>query len=304
MFAGAELYGIWPDYEYTRPDKTFIAMFLIIFGGFSAAGASAMGPDIKKAKRAAIKIFTTIRLPSKIDVMSDDLASKTAVTKDFRGKIEFKDVWFRYPSRLNQWIFKGLNLTIEAEEAVAIVGESGQGKSTFISLVMRFYDPEFGTVLIDGVDVKEYNIVQLRERLGLVMQEPLLFNYTLRENILYGKLDASNEQIEDAATAANCKEFIEGSDLGAAFDDTASALLKLFIEEPYKSLAIEKMGQEDYDKAVKTLEELEKKTDEEGSFEAIEDLVDTRTDSQKGKVALHANYGIFAGNRGSKLSGG
>jgi len=186
---------MWPDYEYCRPDRTYIAMFTIIFGGFAAAGASAMGPDMSKAKRAAIKIFMTMRLPSKIDVMGDDLASKTEISKGFRGKIEFKDVWFRYPARLNQWIFKGLNLTIEAEEAVAIVGESGVGKSTFISLVMRFYDPEFGTVFIDGVDVKEYNIVQLRERLGLVMQEPLLFNYNIKENILYGKLDASNEQI-------------------------------------------------------------------------------------------------------------
>ena len=78
--------------------------------------------------------------------------------KNFRGEIEFKDVWFRYPTRLNQWIFKGLNLKINPNESIAIVGESGQGKSTFINLVMRFYDPEYGTVLIDGVDIREYNI--------------------------------------------------------------------------------------------------------------------------------------------------
>ena len=77
-------------------------------------------------------------------------------------------------------------------DSIAIVGESGQGKSTMINLIMRFYDPDFGTVLIDGVDVKEYDINQLRNRMGLVMQEPTLFNYTVKENILYGNIKASN----------------------------------------------------------------------------------------------------------------
>lgn len=115
--------------------------------------------------------------------------------KQFRGEIEFKDVWFRYPARLQQWVFKGLNLKINAKDNIAVVGESGQGKSTFIALVMRFYDPEFGQVLIDGVDARLLNVNSLRKRLGLVQQEPLLFNYTLKENILYGRLDASNQEI-------------------------------------------------------------------------------------------------------------
>ena len=72
------------------------------------------------------------------------------------------------------------------------MGESGAGKSTFINLVMRFYDPEFGKVLIDGVDIKEYNISQLREQMGLVMQEPTLFNYSVKENVLYGSQKKSN----------------------------------------------------------------------------------------------------------------
>jgi len=254
------------------------AMFLIVFGAFTAAQALSMGPDINKGKAAALKIFRTIKLPSKIDVLSDNLKSKKSINSEtFRGKIEFKDVWFRYPARLDQWVFKGLNLTVEAEEVVAIVGESGQGKSTFISLVMRFYDPEFGSVMIDGVDVREYNIVQLRERLGLVMQEPQLFNYNLKENILYGKNDASNAQIDEAALAANCKEFIEGDDLSMAFDDDTFELKNLFVTEPYMSKAIAKMGQEDYDAACKVLDTLIKKEKELGKFEAISDLVDTRT---------------------------
>lgn len=107
--------------------------------------------------------------PSKIDVFADSKDAKRIQKSTFHGKIEFKDVWFRYPSRPEQWIFKGLNLTIEQNTNVAIVGESGAGKSTFIGLVLRFYDPEFGSVLVDGVDVREYKVHDLRRQMGLVM---------------------------------------------------------------------------------------------------------------------------------------
>ena len=89
-------------------------------------------------------------------------------------------------------MFKGLNLTINPNESVAMVGESGSGKSTLVNLLLRFYDPDFGEVLIDGVNVKLYNLKQLRKRMGLVMQEPTLFNYTISENILYGHDQATN----------------------------------------------------------------------------------------------------------------
>lgn len=198
--ASAELFAKWPTYEYTSYDKMYIAMFVIIFGFFTAAQSISIGPDVKKAKKAAIKIFYIIARPSRIDVHSEETkAAKPVRAEGFNGEIEFKDVWFRYPTRLQQWVFKGLNLKINANDAIAVVGESGQGKSTFISLVMRFYDPEFGTVLIDGVDVKTLNVNELRMRIGLVMQEPLLFNYSLAENILYGKLTASNDEVYNAA---------------------------------------------------------------------------------------------------------
>ena len=114
-------------------------------------------------------MFEIMRRPSEIDALhsNQDKAKKIA-PGSFRGKIEFKNVWFRYPERRNQWIFKGLDLVIEPNEVVAVVGESGAGKSTFISLIMRFYDPEAGSVLIDGIDVKEYNIADLRHQMGLV----------------------------------------------------------------------------------------------------------------------------------------
>ena len=86
-----------------------------------------------------------------------------------QGTIEFKDVWFRYPTRKTEFVLRGLSLTIEPNESVALVGESGCGKSTFVNLMMRFYDPDFGQILLDGVDIKEYNLHDLRNAISLVM---------------------------------------------------------------------------------------------------------------------------------------
>lgn len=139
-----------------------------------------------KAKKAGLTVFSYIDIPSKINAV--DIPEETLKVNDktFKGEIEFKDVWFRYPTRKNEWVFKGLSLKIHPNESVALVGESGSGKSTFVNLVLRFYDPDFGQVLIDGVDVREYNLKTLRRKMGLVMQEPTLFNCTIKENILYG----------------------------------------------------------------------------------------------------------------------
>ena len=100
-------------------------------------------------------------------------------------------------------------MKINAKETVALVGESGCGKSTIVSLLLRFYDINSGKILIDGVDIKDYNLNDLRKNMGLVMQEPTLFNYTITENILYGAMNASNSQIKEAAEIANAMEFID-----------------------------------------------------------------------------------------------
>ena len=158
----------------------------------------------------------------------------------FRGEIEFRDVWFRYPTRKNEWVFKGLNLKINPNESIAVVGESGSGKSTLVNLVLRFYDPDHGQVLIDGIDSREYNIKDLRQRMGLVMQEPTLFNYTIRENILYGKSFASDMEVREAAEVANALEFIEANELQMVFDDSANVLLNAWMEK--KNEIVEKVG--------------------------------------------------------------
>jgi len=153
-------------------------------------------------------------------------------------------VWFRYPSRPGQWVFKGLNLTIRPNEVVAVVGESGAGKSTFINLVMRYYDPEQGQVLIDDMDVRQYNIHDLRREMGLVMQEPTLFNYSIKDNVMYGTLQASNDQIHTACTIANALEFVETNELSEAFDDKPASLLKAMQSETFKAKVVAELGQE------------------------------------------------------------
>lgn len=92
-----------------------------------------------------------------------------------------------------------------------MVGESGCGKSTFVNLLMRFYDVDSGEILLDGVNIKDYNLHDLRRAVSLVMQEPIIFNYSILENILYGDLDASNEQVHSACQLSNSLEFIENN---------------------------------------------------------------------------------------------
>jgi ATP-binding cassette subfamily B (MDR/TAP) protein 1 len=131
--------------------------FVVLFGVMNATSMGALGPDTAAAITSGSKIFKIVDEPSKVDAVSEGIKGED-VPEVFKGEIEFKKVWFRYPTKPNQWVFKGLDLKINPCDQIAIVGESGSGKSTFINLVMRFYDPDFGDVLIDGKNIKDYNI--------------------------------------------------------------------------------------------------------------------------------------------------
>lgn len=131
------------------------------------------------------------------------------VKEGLEGEIHFQDVHFRYPSRPDVQIFAGLSLHVPRGKSMALVGQSGSGKSTVISLLERFYDPDAGKVLIDGVDLRNYQLKWIRGQMGLVSQEPVLFAVTVKENILYAKPDATEEEIRNAIVLANCSEFID-----------------------------------------------------------------------------------------------
>ncbi|MCL1975747.1 MAG: ABC transporter ATP-binding protein/permease [Firmicutes bacterium] len=119
------------------------------------------------------------------------------------GNIEFENVWFRYPDACeDDFVLEDINIKIAAGATVALVGETGAGKSTFVNLACRFFEPSRGRILIDGVDYRERSQLWLHQKLGYVQQSPHLFSGTLRDNLLYGKLDATDEQIENAARLA------------------------------------------------------------------------------------------------------
>ena len=129
----------------------------------------------------------------------------------FEHQIEFKDVSFKYGE---QWVLRNINLTIPKGKTIAIVGQSGSGKSTLVDLIPRYYDVQEGEVLIDGINVKDLGIQDLRQLIGNVNQEAILFNDSFRNNISFGVENATQEQIEEAARIANAYDFITVSEQG------------------------------------------------------------------------------------------
>jgi ATP-binding cassette subfamily B (MDR/TAP) protein 1 len=153
---------------------------------------------------AGDRIMEVIKRVPKID--SDSMEGE--ILEHVSGNVEFKHVEFAYPSRPESIIFKDFCLEIPAGKAVALVGGSGSGKSTVISLLQRFYDPLGGEILIDGVAIDKLQLKWVRSQMGLVSQEPALFATTIKENILFGKEDATMEEVVEAGKASNAHNFI------------------------------------------------------------------------------------------------
>ncbi|MCD6578150.1 ABC transporter ATP-binding protein [bacterium] len=127
--------------------------------------------------------------------------------KDFKNKIIFKNLWFSYNHK--DWVLQNIDLTVRKGQNIAIVGESGGGKSTIGALLLRFYDSDKGTIIIDGRDIKNYSVRDLRSIIGYVSQEPFLFNDTIYNNIAYGNMNVKKDAIIEAAKASNSYDFIE-----------------------------------------------------------------------------------------------
>ncbi|XP_028764865.1 ABC transporter B family member 9-like [Neltuma alba] len=193
--------------------QVFKVFFALTITAIGVSQTSALAPDTNKAKDSTASIFEILDSKPNIDPSRGEGMTLGSVN----GDIEFRNVSFKYPTRPDVQIFRDLILTIPSGKTVALVGESGSGKSTVISLLQRFYDPDSGLVLLDGIEIKKLRLSWLRQQMGLVSQEPILFNETIRENIAYGKIGGANEEeIVAAAKAANAYEFI--SSLPSGFD--------------------------------------------------------------------------------------
>ena len=166
---------------------------------------SKVNADINAAIAAAERIYQFL------DMEEDIKDSPDAVEiDDFKRDIVYDNVWFRYPDAPeDEWVLKGINLRISKGERVAIVGPSGSGKSTLIDLLPRLYDVTKGAIYIDGIDIRKIKLSSLRRLISVVSQDVILFNDTVFNNILYGRPDASREEVIEAAKLAHAHEFIE-----------------------------------------------------------------------------------------------
>lgn len=184
------------------------AMFVILFAASGISQAQQYAGDFGKARLAVKSLFEVLETETSIDPFEEANLDKIDAG-NITGKIEFKNVKFAYPTKPDLPILRDISFTINPGESVAFVGFSGSGKSTVIQLIQRFYDITDGQILVDGIDIKKYNLFSLRKRLGIVSQEPYLFKRDVIENIRYGKLDATDEEVIKAAESSNIKHLLE-----------------------------------------------------------------------------------------------
>jgi len=176
------------------------AIFIVLFAAFGVGMVQLYVGDYSKAKTALVNIYKILETQSEIDPFEESSGKNNA--ESIKGKIEFRNVSFAYPLRPDQVVLKNLNFMIEPGQAAAFVGFSGSGKSTIVQLIERFYDPTSGEILVDDINIKDYNINSYRRKIGLVLQEPILFKRSVVDNIRYGKLDCTDEDIKQASEKA------------------------------------------------------------------------------------------------------
>nr|WP_226994424.1 ABC transporter transmembrane domain-containing protein [Myxococcus hansupus] len=169
---------------------------------FSFSGIAELWADFMRASGAAERVFELLDRQPAIRAGGEQLT-------DLRGHVEFRGVHFSYPTRPDVPVLQGLDLELRPGEVVAVVGPSGAGKSTLASLLSRFYDPQGGEVLLDGHPLTALEPEWLRRNIGMVAQEPQLFSCSIADNIRYGRPDATDAQVEEAARAANAHAYIE-----------------------------------------------------------------------------------------------
>lgn len=185
----------------------------IYYAIIAAGGLNNMTDVIGEMQSAAGAMDRIVQILSVAPKIQDPLTPIKLETT-IKGKIEFKEVTFTYPTRTDVKALESFSITINPGEHIAIVGPSGAGKSTLFGLLLRFYDPNSGKILFNGIDSKQMQLEAMRSRIGLVPQDPCIFNGTIKENILIGKSDASDSDVLKAAQDAHLDEFIQSLDKG------------------------------------------------------------------------------------------
>lgn len=206
IYYGSVLYN---NNEITLGEITSFLLYMIqlIFNFMMLSGVAS---NLSKISGAAEKMVDYMKYVP--DVNSD--GGKAMKPEDVHGVIEMKDVCFQYPTKKDVQVAKNINLKVEKNQVVALVGKSGSGKSSIINLIERFYNVSSGEILFDGANIKDLNPQWYKQQIAIVSQEPVLFSTSIKENIIYGLPEdsVSQEQLEEACRKANCLKFIQDKD--------------------------------------------------------------------------------------------
>jgi ATP-binding cassette subfamily B protein len=192
-------------------DLTAFVFYAVLVASSGGAISETIG-DLQRAAGAAERLAELSAEPPALV----EAATPKPLPKPLRGSVRFEDVSFRYPTRQEQLALDRFDLNVAPGETVAIVGPSGAGKTTVFNLLLRFYDPEGGTIRVDGVDIRDLRFADLRGALAIVPQEPVLFTASVTENIRYGRPDATDAEVRAAAETASALTFIEALPQGFA----------------------------------------------------------------------------------------
>jgi ATP-binding cassette, subfamily B, bacterial len=188
----------------TPGDLSAFVIYSVVVAGSVGAISEVIG-DLQRAAGATERLFGLLAIESEIAPP----AVPTGLPVPARGALSFDAVRFHYPSRPDWAALEGFTLAINPGERVALVGPSGAGKSTVFQLLLRYYDPQAGAVRLDGVDIRDADPIEVRRRLGLVAQDPVVFSANAWENIRYGRPDATDAEVRTAADAAHALEFLD-----------------------------------------------------------------------------------------------
>ncbi|XP_023344692.1 phosphatidylcholine translocator ABCB4 [Eurytemora carolleeae] len=189
--------------EYT-PENLVIIFFSVLLGGFQIGQSAPYAEALSQAMSSATAIFRIIERTPKIDSLSDRGMKPISVDDN----ICFRNLTFKYPSRNTVSVLKNITFEVKKGQTVALIGASGCGKSTVLQLIQRFYDPVEGSIELDGRNIRSLNVGWMRERIGVVSQEPVLFDLSILENIRVGRVEVTQDEVVKAAKEANAFDFI------------------------------------------------------------------------------------------------